>query len=204
MATIGKSFSDPDKWENAWFACLDADQKLLFMYMWDRCDHVGVLEFIPNVWSAHTDLKIDMEFVQILMERINGDKERLVITGRKFWFPKYIRYNQQPDPEKPLSAKHPFHKHIWKRAIQHDLVDEINQRDPILLKEFISSSDYKTNTSEANVRHSKGISKSTGRGNSNGSGCGSGTSMGEGIGRDSNSQDLLSDNEKEELETFSP
>lgn len=176
MATIGKTFSDPDKWESTWFSKLTPDQKLLFIYMWERCDHSGVIECIPAVWSAHIGLEIDSESLQSLTDSINTDKERLKPLQDKYWFTEYIRFNQQSDPEKPLSKDYSFHKHVYKRILHHGLVDEILNRDPILLKEFVSPAKLKPYLSLT-----EGLTKSTGKGTSKGKGLSKGTPLNNGI-----------------------
>lgn len=137
MATIGKTFSDPDKWEQGWFLSLTLRQKALYVYLWERCDHAGVIEVVPALWSAHLGESISKDDVHSLVQVVNEDEERIFIKGRKLWFTEYIRFNQQSDPDKPLSPGYPFHRHVWKRIQKHGLVETINERDPILLMDFI-------------------------------------------------------------------
>ena len=184
MATIGKSFSDPDKWEEPWFANLSPEKKLLFIYLWDRCDHAGVINITTPIWSAHTGLDIDGEMLESIIEEMNEENEQVVNLGRKIWFLHYIRFNQQPDPSRALSAKHPFHQHIFKRLQTRGLVDEVNRRDPILLSEFmnqgIDASIEESINPKPSLSHGKALPKPTGKGKGSSRGGGNGTGRGGG------------------------
>lgn len=170
MATIGRTFSDPDKWEENWFLRLPKQLKYLYVYLWERCDHAGVIEVHLPIWSAHTGFNYDQESLNKLIEIANGDKERILDLKSKIWFTAYIRFNQQTDPTKGLSSTYTFHKHVYGRLKNHNLVDEVDKRDPILLKEFKSISQEETIPSKANGRLSEDLPKKTGKGAGRGKG----------------------------------
>ena len=137
MATIGKKFLDPDKWEAGWWTRLSQGQKLLYTYIWERCDHAGAIEFVPQIFSAHIGQQIDAESLQKLADAVNTDCERIVIySSNLIWLTEYLRFNQQGDPNKSLSPDYSFHKHVARIIQQRGLVDEIIKRDPILLSKF--------------------------------------------------------------------
>lgn len=176
MATIGKTFSDPDKWEEAWFNELTTDQKLLYTYLWERCDHAGVIQIIPALWTIHIGLEIDNGFLNGLIEAVNDDRERITVFNKKLWFPEYIRFNQQSDLTKALSDNYSFHKHVFSRVKKHALIEEIQKRDPILLMNFISGEI--SVTPKPSLSPAKGLPKPTGKGAGRGEGISKG--MGEG------------------------
>lgn len=136
MATVGKKFTSPDKWEAGWFARLSAGQKLLYSYMWDRCDHSGVLEFIAPVWSAHIGQPVTEEDLQKLKDKVNTNRERVAIIEDRVWLIEYIRFQQQPDRAKPISVNHPMLKTIVRLLKEHNLYGAAKERDQLLFKDF--------------------------------------------------------------------
>ena len=201
MATIGKTFSDPDKWEEPWFISLTPGKKLLFTYLWERCDHAGVIHITFPLWSAHTGLNIDEALFNEFVEEINQDSEKVLVFGKKLWFTDYIRFNQQSDPSLPLSDKYSFHKHVFKTIQKHALTDEINRRDPILLSKFIDDEIDQLSVEEIinpkpYLSLSKELGKPTGKGAGKGEGEGKGMGTGEGTPRTN------SDKEKETVNDF--
>lgn len=178
MATIGKTFSDPDKWEENWFLRLPKKLKYLYVYLWERCDHAGVVEVVLPIWSAHTGLDLDRNSLNHLIEISNSDKERILDLKSKIWFTEYIRFNQQSDPTLGLRSNYTFHKHVFKRLKNHGIVDEVNKRDPILLNAFHDLSSEETVISKANESLNQDLGKLTGRGRGSGKGSDKETSMG--------------------------
>lgn len=183
MATIGKTFSDPDKWEEPWFTSLSPGKKLLFCYLWERCDHAGVIHITPAIWSAHTGLKVEQALLDDFVENVNEGLERVAIFGKRLWFTEYIRFNQQSDISLPLSDKYSFHKHVYKIIRKHGLTDEVNKRDPILLENFLQNENDvsvgKTIHPKPYLRLDQDLDKPTGKGP--GKGRGGGGSGGKGL-----------------------
>lgn len=177
MATIGKTFSDPDKYEQNWFTDLSTKQKFLYMYCWDRCDHAGVLEISLKTWSFHTNIDLELNDLDELIDKCNEGKERIVKLETQIWFTEYIRFNQVTDPTKGMSCNHPFHKHVYGRLMLHGLFERLYDRDMLLLKDFKSvyekDSNPSVSLSEA-LHKPTGKSEDAGRGGGNGEGLGSG------------------------------
>ena len=163
MATIGKKFIDPDKWESAWFSRLSPGQKLLYCYLWERADHSGVIEIIYPVWSAHIGQQIDKETLDKLIDSVNYDKDRILIFGDKILLSEYIRFQQKPDETEPLSGTHGFTKTIVRVLKGHGLYEEVKKRDPILFTDFEdknSDSDISKASASLAKGYGKGLSKS--------------------------------------------
>lgn len=143
MATVGKKFTSPEKWEQVWFSKLSPGQKLLYGYIWDRCDHSGVLEFIPNVWSAHTGQTINDEHLEKLIVQINQTEEKILWIGDKVWLPDYISYQQQKKKSTPVKAGHPMLPKIVVLLFDHGLFEEHRERYPYLLNDYLKeNSDF--------------------------------------------------------------
>ena len=186
MATVGKTFSDPDKWDQPWFMNLSPGKKLLFTYLWERCDHAGVIHITPALWQAHTGLQIDDDLLDSFMQEVNQDQEQIVLIGKKLWFTGYIRFNQQSDITLPLSNTYSFHKHVYKTLVQHKLIEQVQERDPVLLLNFTSSNDQLSIEELINPKPylslNSDLPKSTGKGAGRGRGKGEGRGRGEGEG----------------------
>jgi len=125
---MGKRMTDTDKWtNNRWFQRLPSKYKLLWLYMWDICDNVGV-------WSADFDLAMRMlgpncTFTEDEVREVFGKHiEVLNEETREWWIVEYCEF-QHPD----LCAKcntsiagDPRHKALISYIIllkQHDLLD---------------------------------------------------------------------------------
>lgn len=70
---MSKRFTDTTKWQNPWFRKLPQTYKLLFLYMLDSCDNVGVM---------HLDLGL-ISFTLGQDVSVEGIKEHL---GEKIFF----------------------------------------------------------------------------------------------------------------------
>ena len=172
MAATGRCFTDPSKWEEGWFLNLTSEQKLLYLYLWDRCDHAGVVETVLTLIKAHTNYEFTKEDIDSLVEACNQDKERIMPHKGKLWFVEYIRFQQQKDLTQPLKIKKNFHKTVFCKVQENGLVEKLQERDPVLLQEFVPT----TNDFSATSNHKPNITQSspnlTSKGKSGGEGQG--------------------------------
>lgn len=169
MATVGKKFTSPNKWDEAWFNRLSPKQKLLYMYLSDRCDHAGVIEFIPHLWSAHLGMNVTDEFYQKFASKINEDKKRIRFVRKKVWLIDYIRFQQKPDLSKPISATHPMIKTIYRLLKEHGLYEDYKEYDSIAFIEYESENGI-SELSKALTSHGEGNRKALSRSASRGGG----------------------------------
>ena len=58
-----KRFTDTDKWETTWFTDLNQEYKLLWLYILDKCDHIG--QWIVNLKLANFHLGEKFELQDI-------------------------------------------------------------------------------------------------------------------------------------------
>lgn len=182
MAAIGKCFTDPSKWEAWWFLNLNKEQKLLYLYLWDRCDHAGVVETIPTLIKAHTGLATTNEDIDSLVKVCNQDKERIMPHKGKLWLVEYIRFQQQKDPTQPLRYDKPFHRTVFYQIHKNGLVEELKKRDPVLLQEFVPTTNDFSGTSNDKPINNQSLSILTSKGKSGGRSQGEGRSEGGGTG----------------------
>lgn len=71
--SMGKRFSETEKWRDKWFRCLKPSQKLLWLYLLDACDGAGV-------WNEDLELAgmlIGEPVTESDIESLNNGKERV-------------------------------------------------------------------------------------------------------------------------------
>ncbi len=99
---MAKRFTATEKWEDQWFRRLKPTHKLLWLYMLDRCDMAGVIEFDLELAEVFVGAKIDAgDFDVVFKNRV------FKISESKAWIPKFIEFQygctvQELDPKKPL------------------------------------------------------------------------------------------------------
>jgi hypothetical protein len=65
-----KRFTETTKWDDPWFVRLPRLQKLLWLYICDRCDASGVIDFCPQVASVQIGGKVTHESVRAFADRV--------------------------------------------------------------------------------------------------------------------------------------
>lgn len=80
---MAKRQTDTDKWKKNWFNNLSIKGKLLWLYINDNCNHAGVCEFSPKLFSYMVGFNVTSES---LNEEIGSkiqwiDKEKIFVLG---------------------------------------------------------------------------------------------------------------------------
>jgi hypothetical protein len=101
---MAKRFTASDKWQDLWFSSLSLKHKLLWIYILDTCDHVGMFE--PNFKAV--EFFIGAKFNVDDVKKILAD--RFIEVGNKWWIPKFITFqygelNPDVNPHKPIIKK---------------------------------------------------------------------------------------------------
>lgn len=98
-------FTEPNKWNDEWFSNLKPIEKLIFLYLVDKCDNAGFFEINKRVDSFLIGLTED-EF----MTNLRALKKTYVasIDGRKIWIKNYLKYQKNL----PLNPDNNAHKQI--------------------------------------------------------------------------------------------
>lgn len=187
MATVGKKFTSPEKWEAAWFSRLSPGEKLLYYYLWDRCDHAGVIEFLPAIWGAHIGQSIDEQSLDDLMDAVNSEQDRILKIDEKVWLVGYISYQQQKKKGAPVKAGHPMLPKIVDLLKGHSLFDVFVKRYPALLSGYLAeNSDSGTLKPTPSLIQGLGVSLSRSKSQiSSSSSSNSGSGSGSPSGKDS-------------------
>lgn len=81
-----KRFTDTNKWRDPWFRGLSGPAKMLWFYLCDNCDAVGVIEIDYKFVSADTNLNITDRHLMELGERIQ------VLGAGKAFLRKFIHF----------------------------------------------------------------------------------------------------------------
>jgi hypothetical protein len=83
---MAKRFTDSEKWKDPWFDELTNDQKLVWLYLLDNCDHAGLWKKNMRVLRFHTNTTfVEEEIISFLDSRI--------IEIEDLWFiPRFITF----------------------------------------------------------------------------------------------------------------
>ena len=84
---MSKRFLDTSIWERQWFMDLEANEKLAMVYLFSRCDAVGV--WCPNYKLANFHLGIEIDW-PALIEKCNGNVE--IQKSGKWWLPDFCDF----------------------------------------------------------------------------------------------------------------
>ena len=83
---MAKRLTDSNKWNDSWFTNLPMDIKLVWIYLLDTCDHAGVYKTNIRLLKFQTGSERTEE------ELIEFFKERIYITGDKWFIPKFVLF----------------------------------------------------------------------------------------------------------------
>lgn len=100
---MAKRLHDTDIWGEDWFAELPTKYKLLFLYIKDKCDNVGIWRPNKSAIEFLAGEKINLnEFLEV----INSEKERILVLSSGRWFIKSYFTFQYGDRFSPASQVH--------------------------------------------------------------------------------------------------
>lgn len=83
---MAKRLTDSTKWNDSWFTNLPMDIKLVWIYLLDTCDHAGVYKTNIKLLKFQTGSERSEE------ELIEFFKDRIYITGDKWFIPKFVLF----------------------------------------------------------------------------------------------------------------
>lgn len=98
-------FTAPEKWNDEWFSNLKPIEKLIFLYLVDKCDNAGFFEINKRVDAFLIGVTED-DFLSTLRSL----KKTYIasIDGRKIWIKNYLKYQKNL----PLNPDNNAHKQI--------------------------------------------------------------------------------------------
>lgn len=84
---MAKRLTDSRKWDDDWFLNLDKDQKLLWIYLLDKCDHAGIFKPNMKLLNFCLDAQYTLDgIIEIFSKRV------VVAKGGKLFIPKFISF----------------------------------------------------------------------------------------------------------------
>lgn len=98
-------FTEPAKWNDEWFSNLKPIEKLVFLYLVDKCDNAGFFEINKRVDAFLIGLS-EEDF----LANLRSLKKTYIssIDGRKIWLKNYLKYQKNL----PLNPDNNAHKQI--------------------------------------------------------------------------------------------
>ncbi len=84
---MAKRFTDTEKWNGNWFCSLDPKEKLIWIYICDRCDHAGIFEINEKLMSFHLGFKVDSKAINTLLKG-----KAYPISETKLFLPAFVQF----------------------------------------------------------------------------------------------------------------
>lgn len=116
-----KRFTETNKWDDPWFRGLTGVQKLMFLYIIDRCNNAGFWEVDEDGMMFQT--KLQQQHVKGAWE---GLARGLVMVDGWVWIRRFLRHQKN----EVLSIQNPAHKQII--CLLRDQVDRFRSRSEFI------------------------------------------------------------------------
>jgi hypothetical protein len=135
-----KRFTETNKWDDPWFIRLPDKTKLLWLYICDRCDASGVIDFCPEVASVQIGHTVTADQLGLFGEsRVN------MLPNGKWQIVKFLKFQYGT-----VDTNCPAHKPVIRLIEQNGLKFPINSQNRL--------SDRVSNTlQEKNKEKERGI-----------------------------------------------
>jgi len=150
---MSKRFTDTDKWRDPWFTELEPVNKLIWLYLIDNCNQIGVIDFSKRMADfligENTDI---VSFIDVCDSRVE------VLSDGKLIITKFLSFQNGK-----ISQNSPAHKPIIKLLSEsEDAFKIINSNNPNTINDTLLDTLL--------VGYCKGTSNSKGNSNSNSNG----------------------------------
>ncbi len=85
---MAKRFTDSEKWEDNWFSELSNDEKIVWLYLLDKCNHAGIVRL--NLRTLNFNCNTSYNDYTTINELLGN---RLIIINESFAFiPKFLKF----------------------------------------------------------------------------------------------------------------
>jgi len=114
-----KRFTETNKWEDKWFRRLSPTEKLVFIYMCEKCDSAGFYEVDNELMAFHTGLS-----EQEIEGAYEGLARGLLGANGVYWIRNFLKHqkNENLNPEnnahKPIIASIYAHADDFKEPLK--------------------------------------------------------------------------------------
>jgi hypothetical protein len=120
-------FTNDKKWDDVWFSQLTMEQKVMFMYLCDKCDIAGFLEINEKIATLQTG-------VDDVRGTIESLSKSVLYKDGYVWIKKYLKHQKNL----PINMRNGAHKAIVKSIAEHiNRFPEIFEHLPISTSETI-------------------------------------------------------------------
>ena len=96
-------FTNDKKWDDVWFSQLTMEEKVMFMYLCDKCDIAGFFEVNKVLATLQTGIKDVDETIKVLSKSV-------IYRDGYVWIKKYIKHQKNL----PINTRNGAHKAIIK------------------------------------------------------------------------------------------
>lgn len=119
---MAKRMTDSNKWNDSWYSDLPMDMKLVWLYILDTCDHAGVWKVNMKLLRFQTGTdRPDDEIIHLL-------KERIYISGDKWFIPKFLTFQYKNF----FTNNAPAVRSARELLMQHGIINETDKDFPTL------------------------------------------------------------------------
>jgi hypothetical protein len=147
---MAKRLTDSNKWNDSWFTNLPMDIKLVWIYLLDTCDHAGVYKTNIRLLKFQTGSERTEE------ELIEFFKERIYITGDKWFIPKFVTFQYKNF----FTNNAPAVKSARELLVNHSIIKP-NDNSFITLKQPLLNPYIRTKDKDMDTDKDKAIDKNT-------------------------------------------
>ena len=124
-------YTDAEKWKDVWFSELSNDEKLVWLYILDDCDHAGIWKVNLRLLNFNCNTSYTLtELYEFLNERVS------ILSEEKWWIKKFCEFQYGVDflekQSKPIIS-------AIKILIKEGLIEENSKGMLTLTKELDKS-----------------------------------------------------------------
>ncbi len=113
---MAKRFTDSDKWKERYFRNFTTEYKLLWLYMWDDCNHAGIWNVDFDIAKAR--LKIDVNEKESIKQF--GNEINVLLDGEKWFLPRFIDFQYGLSLDPAVKAQHSVLKILREYDLHED------------------------------------------------------------------------------------
>lgn len=110
---MAKRMTDSEKWKKLFFRELKPDYKLLWLYIWDDCNHAGI-------WEKDFDIariRLGMNVTEEEALHQYRDAVREISNGEKWFIPSFVEFQYTSI----LNPENSVHRSVLKSFIEHKI-----------------------------------------------------------------------------------
>lgn len=104
---MSKRFTDSEKWKDPWFGGLTVNQKVIWYYLCDACDSVGIWKVNLPLLGFYLGEPVSIDTLKELGRRL------VWLSDEKVWLPGFLKFQYSN-----LSATNKAHRGIMKKILQ--------------------------------------------------------------------------------------